>query len=880
MRECAGLVNGAIAPERSGKMKFFQYVGIACVILFAVFLIKSQQKSVSAGGTDAYAAETLLNDSFSVKSTNWSAVSSSASYLVKKSYVYGGSSYGQSLYISSKTQKSWQISSNTISAVQSGDVLNLSAVLKTSRTSVAGVSITYLDANKNVIGTSSSSTQSTSGSWSSVNQSVTVPSGVSYAQVAINGSGSGSTYVDNVVLTKEPAPTQTTTTTTTPTTTTPDTSAPPVAAPNTIKVYFNNALGTMNPKVLGTNLLGHLEGSDYVQYSPDFGAGVWDPQAKAPTASVLSLVKSAKIGAMRFPGGMGANSYNWKSAIGTSRSQYLFGIHEFLKTSELAGAVPIFTVNCSTLTESDAANLVEYLNAANDGSHPWAAKRAQNGHAAPFGVKYFEIGNEIYDTMSAEAYAALYLKFYDAMKAVDPTVQVGVVLREGGWAQVVIGSIKSKVDFGIFHVYPTPSWQAAELQTMSANDIFLFSLAQTELSDQRLWEEARMLFKQATGGRDVPLAITEFNGGYVNDSPVPYRLTLGCALVNAELLRLFSKPSNNIVMANNWNLANEYWGMISNNFWGNQIGLTVPYYKRPNYLAFELYAGHFGSTLLKTDLSGPQYEFSGKDAISATLTGTVASSNLVSGTWKVTPVSGVSVTQSGGVVTVDFQKPSEFNYFHTYQTANVEPNTYYRVSGFVKADNLVDAYGVGINILDSRGYSETRPAVMTATVKGTTDWVYVAGLYPTTADTTSLSVMVRRVGETGPLTGKASVKGVVVEKLIPTDAATKVTYLSANASKSADGSKMYLIVVNKDLTTSQTATITLDGFVPASQANAYVLNGPSISATNETTENNVKITPKTFSVPLSGTFNYTFEPHSVTALEFDSMVLSGGTTAG
>jgi len=42
-----------------------------------------------------------------------------------------------------------------------------------------------------------------------------------------------------------------------------------------------------------------------------------------------------------------------------------------------------------------------------------------------------------------------------------------------------------------------------------------------------------------TSGKSVGLAITEFNGGFIQEKPVPYRHSLGNALVNADLLHLF-----------------------------------------------------------------------------------------------------------------------------------------------------------------------------------------------------------------------------------------------------------------------------------------------------------------------------------------------------
>ncbi len=43
---------------------------------------------------------------------------------------------------------------------------------------------------------------------------------------------------------------------------------------------------------------------------------------------------------------------------------------------------------------------------------------------------------------------------------------------------------------------------------------------------------------------------------------MPYRHCLGNALINAEMLRGFMHPQNNVVMANFWQFANEYWSAV------------------------------------------------------------------------------------------------------------------------------------------------------------------------------------------------------------------------------------------------------------------------------------------------------------------------------
>lgn len=639
------------------------------------------------------------------------------------------------------------------------------------------------------------------------------------------------------------------------------------AAPNTIRVYFNKSIGTVNKKVFGNSLFGNEPvGSTNVSAS-NFGYGIWDPQLKAPVQSVVDLAKAVKITSFRFPGAFRAHSYNWKNAISSGRTTFLFGVDEYLKTCGVIGALPVFTLNCITMSEKDAADLVEYLNAPNDGAHPWAAKRANKGHPTPYRVKYFEVGNETWFLMSAEAYAQLFLKYYNAIKAVDPSAQVGVVLSSDAWNKTVMDIIKEKVDFGIFHMYPTPGWDN-EVETLPADKIFNISLEQPQYNFQALFSRNQTYYRRLTG-RTLPFAISEFNGGYQKDVPLPYRFTLGCALVNAEVIRVLLHPSNHVLFANHWSFVNDSWGMISNDSHIRQDTLGRPYYKRPNYHVFDLYSNHFGDVILNAELQGARRQLPPDEFIMVKAAWRISSSNLLSGNWQVTPVSGVATAQASGVLTINFTNTSTFSYYHTQQTAAVEPNTYYRISGFLRAENLVDINGIGIEVIDSRGATAARPNLITTKVIGTTGWVYVENRYKTAPDASSVTVRARRVGKTGPLSGKVYFKDIKLEKLTPITEDVKFHYLTAITSKSSDGNKLYLMVINKDQVSSQTAEITLDGFTAKALGHAYVLNGPDMLAMNESDHDNVKVTHRTFDVPLSGIFDYTFEPHSVTAIELD-----------
>jgi hypothetical protein len=216
--------------------------------------------------------------------------------------------------------------------------------------------------------------------------------------------------------------------------------------------------------------------------------------------------------------------------------------------------------------------------------------------------------------------------------------------------------------------------------------------------------------------------------------------------------------------------------------------------------------------------------------------------------------------------------------------ANIESNSYYKLSGYIKTEGLIDENGVCLEVQDGRGWNQTKSAASTDKIKGTNDWQYVEVIYETLPDAKAVTVFARRVGETGPLKGKAYFKDIKLEKFIPS-IDTKIPYLSVNASKSKDGSKIYLMVINKNMDASMTATIDLKDFVPAAKGNAWVLNGPSVDATNEKKHDNVTVTHREFEIasaaaqPRNDTvelalrsdesikFEFTFEPHSLTAIE-------------
>jgi len=148
------------------------------------------------------------------------------------------------------------------------------------------------------------------------------------------------------------------------------------------------------------------------------GRGLWDPQSDAPVPAVVTGARRVGLQAMRFPGGTVANMYDWKRAIGPERGCQVigpqphgehpraltrglaFGPDELMRFVNTVGAEANIMVPFVNETPGDAADWVEYMNSPSgvggnpNGGVDWADVRAANGHPAPYGVRWWAIGNE------------------------------------------------------------------------------------------------------------------------------------------------------------------------------------------------------------------------------------------------------------------------------------------------------------------------------------------------------------------------------------------------------------------------------------------------------------------------------------------------------
>ncbi|BDI34551.1 hypothetical protein CCAX7_66020 [Capsulimonas corticalis] len=187
----------------------------------------------------------------------------------------------------------------------------------------------------------------------------------------------------------------------------------------------------------------------------------WRPEVVEAAARINPKV-------IRWPGGCFASFYNWRDGIGPydqrkPQPSYFWGGQNAndVGTAELAtfakmlGADSMICVNLHHPTKQfyevywndeskgphgfdfphfadpaqgarEAADWVAYCNLP-VGAHPMADQRAEHGYPEPFGVRFWEMDNESLRWFTPTAYAEAVAAYSQAMKAVDPSIQIGLI---------------------------------------------------------------------------------------------------------------------------------------------------------------------------------------------------------------------------------------------------------------------------------------------------------------------------------------------------------------------------------------------------------------------------------------------------------------------
>ncbi len=184
---------------------------------------------------------------------------------------------------------------------------------------------------------------------------------------------------------------------------------------------------------------------------------------------VIDILRELNSPVYRWPGGNFVSGYNWRDGLGDPdrRSPRKnpawkgvehndFGIDEFMTFCRTVDAEPYIAVNSGLGTAKDAADQVEYANGNVD--TPMGKLRAQNKHPEPYKVKFWGIGNEMYGDwqlghMPLDQYTKKHNEFAEAMRAVDPAIQLVGVGATGEWSKTMLANCADHMDLLSEHFY-------------------------------------------------------------------------------------------------------------------------------------------------------------------------------------------------------------------------------------------------------------------------------------------------------------------------------------------------------------------------------------------------------------------------------------------
>ncbi|BAM03343.1 hypothetical protein [Phycisphaera mikurensis] len=239
-----------------------------------------------------------------------------------------------------------------------------------------------------------------------------------------------------------------------------------------------------------------------------------DPETGELPAAVVEKLRELHAPLIRFPFGSDSRFLDWTDRVampgrpapvslerGEGGLTNRFTYDHFLRLCEELDAEPLLVVkswdavfeggDAVAADAQQAANLVAYTNAEVDAALPpaqlaLAALRAANGRIQPYGVKKWQVGNELFFGLNdrgdrdfywtadpeeelealADAIVTRYTAVADAMLAVDPTLQL---VAEGEWRsergrELILGDPRMKERFAYVTNHAYGPWKTNRLR--------------------------------------------------------------------------------------------------------------------------------------------------------------------------------------------------------------------------------------------------------------------------------------------------------------------------------------------------------------------------------------------------------------------------------
>lgn len=353
---------------------------------------------------------------------------------------------------------------------------------------------------------------------------------------------------------------------------------------------------------------------------------------------VVDALKEIGIPNLRWPGGCFADEYHWMDGIGARKERPTminthwggvtennsFGTHEFLELCRQLECEPVICGNLGSGTVQEMSQWVEYLNS--DNVSPMTDLRKVNGQDAPWGIKYWGLGNENWGcggNMTAEYYTnemrrySVYSKNYGDNSLYK--IAGGPNGSDYNWMETLMKNGNPGQSFqGVsLHYYTIcHEWARKGSATEFDEGEYFTTMKKTLFMDELLEKHIRIMDKYDPENR-VGLIVDEWGNWHdvepgTNSGFLYQQNTLRDALVASVNLDLFNKYARRVKMANIAQTVNVLQAMI--------LTKDEQMVKTPSYYVFKMYKVHHGATLLPSQVNSEKYIFEKESvpALSAT----------------------------------------------------------------------------------------------------------------------------------------------------------------------------------------------------------------------------------------------------------------------
>ncbi len=429
------------------------------------------------------------------------------------------------------------------------------------------------------------------------------------------------------------------------------------AADSRVTILPDEPIGIISPNLHG-QFTEHIGGVIY--------DGVWVGESSAVPniggirKDLVEGLRKLNVPVVRWPGGCFADSYDWRDGIGPRskrprRTNFWanhpqmqkvpdgpqkyepnqFGTDEFMRFCRLIGAQPYVAANVRSLTPIDLDHWVAYCNSPK-GMTSLADARAGNGHAEPYGVLYWGVGNESWGcggNFTPLEYASEYRRFITWIPEYGLDLRLIASGPNGGdfaWTRGFFEALRAKGPDQLddlwgwaLHYY---CGTAGKGQAIDFTVQEWYELLKKANHMEPLIHQHWAVMGEEDTEHKVKLVVDEWGTWHEPGTEIAPAFLFGQvptmrdALVSALTLDIFHRNADKVGMANVAQLINN----LNCLFLAHENHFVVT----PNFYVFEMYKAHQGGQSLRLLVDAPPVSYGVDTGTNATLWGLAGSASL------------------------------------------------------------------------------------------------------------------------------------------------------------------------------------------------------------------------------------------------------------